>query len=93
MAKKATTDEGNGHLQKAIALLIQNEAAFLARLSETDRLRAELERRHLEYERETAERFSRIEVQMAEIIRVLNEHGRILERLPEAVGERFGFKT
>jgi hypothetical protein len=33
----------------------------------------------------------RIEAQMAEIIRVLNEHTRILERLPEAVRERIGF--
>ena len=27
-----------------------------------------------------------------EIIRVLNEHGRMLERLPEAVREKIGFK-
>jgi len=75
-----------------MAMLIQNQAAFVARLSESDRQRLEFERRHLEYERETAERFGRIEAQMAEIIRVLNEHGRILERLPEAVRERIGFK-
>ena len=67
-------------------MLIQNQAAFVARQSETDRL-------HLEFERATAERFARIETQMAEIIRVLNEHGRILEHLPEAVREKIGFKS
>jgi hypothetical protein len=29
---------------------------------------------------------------MAEIIRVLNEHGRMLERLPEAVRDKIGSK-
>jgi hypothetical protein len=41
---------------------------------------------------ETAERFARIEAQMAEIIRVLNDHGRMLERLPEAVRDKIGFQ-
>ena len=66
-------------------MLIQNQAAFVNRLSET-------ERAHAECERKTAERFARIEGQMAEIIRVLAEHGRLLERLPEAVREKVGFK-
>jgi len=30
---------------------------------------------------------------MAEIIRVLNEHSRMLERLPEAVRDKIGFKA
>ena len=90
-----------------MALLIQNQAAFVARLSETDRQHAEyerqrleLERRHLEFERATAERFTRIEAQMSEIIRVLNEHGRILqehgqmmERLTEAVVKEIELRT
>jgi hypothetical protein len=75
-----------------MALLIQNQAAFVGRLAESDRLHAEFERRHLEYERETAERFARIEAQMAEIIRVLTEHSRQLQRLTEAVREKIGFK-
>jgi len=69
-----------------MAMLIQNQATFVSRLAETDR-------RHLEFERETAERFTRIEAQMAEIIRVLNEHTRQLERLTEAVREKIGFKA
>jgi hypothetical protein len=86
LARKPAPQNGHDRLEEALALLVQNEAAFVGRLSESDRLRAQLER-------DTAERFARIEAQMAEIIRVLNEHGRILERLPEAVREKIGFKT
>jgi hypothetical protein len=55
-------------------------------LAETDRL-------HAQFERETAERLARIEAQMTEIIRVLNEHSRLLERLPEAIRDKIGFKS
>jgi hypothetical protein len=100
LAKKVIPKNGNGRLEEALALLIQNEAAFVARLSESDQRHAEIERQHLEfkrldleYRRQTNKRFARIEAQMAEIIRVLAEHGRILERLPEAVRDKIGFKT
>ena len=43
--------------------------------------------------REFEQRFGRIEVQMAKIIRVLNEHTRMLEHLPEAIRDKIGFKT
>jgi hypothetical protein len=75
-----------------MALLIQNQAAFVGQLAETDRA-------HIKFERETAERFARIEAQIAEIIRILAEHGRVLaehsrllERLPDAVRDKIGFK-
>ena len=99
LAKKVASQNGHDRLEEAMALLIQNQASFVNRLGEADRTQVEFqrqhlefERRHLEIERETAERFARIEAQMAEIIRVLAEHGRILERLPEAVREKIGFK-
>jgi hypothetical protein len=85
LARKSTQPNGRDRLEAAMALLIQIQAAFLSRVSETDR-------RHLEFERETRERFERIEKQIAEIIRVLNEHTRLLERLPEAIREKIGFK-
>jgi hypothetical protein len=85
LARKTTPQNGHDRLEEAIALLIQNQAAFVGQLAEANRERAELKR-------ESDERFARIEAQMAEIIRVLNEHGRILERLPEAVREKIGFK-
>ena len=100
MARKGTSRNGRDRLDEAIAMLIQNEAAFVSRLAENDKRWAEIERhhleferRHFEFERETAEHFSRIEAKMAEIIRVLAEHGRLLERLPEAVRDKIGFKT
>ncbi len=99
MAKKDTSQNGRNQLEEAMAILIQNQAAFVARLAENDRIHAELERRHLELKRESDELFARSEAQMAEIIRVLNEHGRILaehsrllERLPEAIRDKIGFK-
>ncbi len=77
----------NGHdrLEEALAILIQNQAAFLGRLAEI--------------ERTTSERFGRIENDMTAILRVLSEHSavlsehsRLLERLPEAVRDKIGFK-
>jgi hypothetical protein len=82
MARKSTSPNGRDRLEEAMATLIQNQAAFVAQLAETNRAQ-------LEYKRESDERFARIEAQMAEIIRVLNEHGRLLERLPEAVRDKY----
>ena len=39
------------------------------------------------------EGFARIEAQLAEILRILNKHTRILERLPETICEAIGFKA
>jgi hypothetical protein len=99
VARKRTPQDGRDRLEEALATLIQSQAAFVSQLRETDRA-------HVQFERETAERFVRIEAQMAEIIRVLNEQGRILadhgrvlaehsrllERLPDAVRDKIGFK-
>jgi hypothetical protein len=99
LAKKRIPLNGRDRLEEAMATLIQNEAAFVGRLAETDRAHVEFQRQHLEFERrslefqrEAAERFARIEARMAEIIRVLSEHGRLIERLTEAVREKIGFK-
>jgi hypothetical protein len=92
LARKATARNGRDRLEEALATLIQNQAAFVGRLAESEHHHLEFERRHLEFERETAERFARIEAQMAEIIRALGEHGRLIQRLTEAVREKIGFK-
>ena len=68
-----------------MTLLIHNQAAFLSRVADTDRRLAEIER-------ESSERFKRIENDMAAILRVLSEHSRMLEQLPEAVRNKIGFK-
>ena len=62
-----------------MALLIQNQASFLSQMAET--------------ERATSKRFGRIEKDLTAIFRVLAEHSRLLERLPEAVRDKIGFKT
>ena len=92
MARRRASENGHDRLEEALATLIQNQAAFVSQLAQSDRERAEMRRESLELERRTEERFLRIEAQMAEIIRVLSEHGRILERLPDAVREKIGFK-
>ncbi len=75
-----------------MALLIQNEAAFVGRLAESDNRMAESDKQMSEFERVTSERFARIERDMSAILQVLAEHSRMLERLPEAVHDKIGFK-
>jgi hypothetical protein len=77
---------GNGRLEEAMALLIHNQAAFVAGQRETDTRIAELERR-------MEERFQRIENMLLEHNRILLEHNRILEALPEAMRDKFGFRA
>jgi len=55
-------------------MLIQSQAAFLSSVLETDRA--------------ASEQFARIEHDMAEIIRVLAELGRLLQVLPEAIRDK-----
>jgi hypothetical protein len=69
---------GNGRLEEALATLIQNQAAFLTRMSEIDARAAEMDRTN-------SERFGRIEA-------LLIEHNRILQALPDAIRDKFGFK-
>ena len=100
MKRKAANSNGNDRLEEAMTVLIQNQAAFvqnqtafLARISEMDRL--------------NAERFARIESNIEAILHVLAEHGRLLqehsrllqdhsrllEALPDAIREKMGFKV
>jgi hypothetical protein len=78
LARKDAPQNGHERLEEAMAMLIQNQASFLGRLLESDRV--------------TGERFARIEADMTAILRVLSEHSRLLERLPEAVRDKIGFK-
>jgi hypothetical protein len=66
----------NGRLEEAMAMLIQ--AAFLARMAESDR-------QFRETERLNAERFARIETILLDHSRILAEHSRILAALPETI--------
>ncbi len=92
MAKKRTHQNGHDRLDEAMALLIHNQAKFVSSMAETNRHLAENDRIWAETRRENAERFARIERDMAAIIRTLAEHSRLLERLPEAVRDKIGFQ-
>lgn len=92
LAKKSANRNGRDRLKEAIALLIQNEAKAVSSMAETNRRIAENERLWADTQRENAERFARIERDMAAIIRTLAEHSRLLERLPEAVRDKIGFQ-
>jgi hypothetical protein len=86
-------NQGNGRLEEAMAMFIQNQTSqlqlqtsFLARLAEI--------------ERENGERFARIESILLDHSRILVEHSRlfadynrILQALPEAVRDKIGFKA
>ncbi len=83
---------GNGRLEEAMALMLQNVAtlaqtqtAFVARMAETDARVAEMDRIN-------AERFARIESILMEHSRILAEHSRILSehtRLFEELAAQF----
>jgi len=70
-------DQKNGRLEEAMVLLIQNQAQFLARITEMDRI--------------NSERFARIEAMLAEHGRILQQLPEMLQELPEAVRQKFGF--
>lgn len=85
-------NSSNGHLQEALAsllqrhaLLAQNQAALQAQTSATDR-------RLNEMERINSERFARIEAMMMEHSRILVELTRKVESLEDAIREKIGFK-
>jgi hypothetical protein len=76
--RRSPSSNGREHLEEAMALLIQNQVSFLRDMRDM--------------ERANSERFTKIEATMTSILRVLDQHGRMLERLPEAVREKIGFK-
>lgn len=72
------TKNGDGRLEDALATLIQNQASFVARMSDIDA-------RMVEMNRVNSERFARIEA-------LLIEYNRILQALPDAIRDKIGFK-
>ncbi len=75
---QATTQQTLSGIQQNISSLQQTLTAFLAQMAE---LKAESDRR-----------FARIESILLDHTRILQEHGRTLAALPDAVRERIGFK-
>lgn len=76
------SESGRPNLETALAALLQNQATFVGHLDE-DR-----------------QRFARIEHELAEIRKTLDtikvvlvRHETMLEKLPEAIREKIGFKN
>ena len=74
----ATLLQNQAVIQQNIATLVQTQAAFVARMSETDARIADMEQR-------SERRFANIEAILGQLVRMI-------ERLPEAVREKIGFK-
>jgi hypothetical protein len=79
MATKARN--GNGNLESALAQLINNQAALVAQHTT---FLVELG--------ETRQAFARMEKDLDTIKAVLVRHETMLEKLPEAIREKIGFK-
>jgi hypothetical protein len=73
------------HLEEAIALLIQTQAAFVAQLAENSREIAESRRKN-------EKTFSEINRKFAHIEAMLMRHERILTDLPEVIRQKIGFQ-
>ena len=83
MAEKTIRRNGTANeLQTAMALLIQNQARFVGHIDEDRRRFARIEREFVEIRKE-----------LDTIKAVLVRHETMLEKLPEAIREKIGFKT
>lgn len=75
----------NGRLEEAMALLIQNQAAFVSQLAT---INARLDERFARMD----ERFARIEERLDKIEHTLEDHHNILLGLLESIRKEIGFK-
>ena len=75
------TRDGRGTLDSAIALLVQNQAALVAQHTAFVA--------HLDEDRQ---RFARIERDLDVIKALLIKHEEILQKLPDTIKEKIGFK-
>src|SRR5688572_12937816 len=78
----------NGTLEQAMALLIQNQAAFVAQLGENQKKFLELESRMARVERSLEE----IKATLSQHDKAFRELAEVLVQLPEAVRQKIGFK-
>src|SRR5437879_748670 len=90
---------GDGNLQAALALLVQNQAAlvaqhtaFLTQMTETNKRIDETNKRIDEGFAEDRQRFARIEKDLDQIKAILVRHEQMLADLPEAIRQKIGFQ-
>jgi len=92
VAAKGTSKNGHSRLEDALATLIQTQATFVQTQAEFSARMADYERQHLELGRQMDARVNRIESRMIEVVRILTDHTRQLEKLTDAVRDKIGFK-
>jgi hypothetical protein len=93
MASKPGRNGRNNRLEEAMALLIHNQAAFNQTIAQLNQNQTAILGELRDLERQSGERFARIERILLEHTQILQEHSRILQNLPEAVRQKIGFKT
>ena len=91
----------NNHLEEAMALLLNNQAAFVGQIARNDREWLELkdrlngmeawQRQSEAWQRKTEQRLERIEASLNELPKIILRT--VLEQLPKAVKKEIGFKT
>jgi glutamyl/glutaminyl-tRNA synthetase len=79
------TSRRSTHLEEAIALLIQTQAAFVAQLAESRRDQAESRR-------ENDKTFAEINKKFTHIEAMLMRHERMLTDLPEVIRQKIDFQ-
>jgi hypothetical protein len=85
-AQQRRSDRTSDPIQAAIALLIQNQAAFVAQQAETNKIMAESERR---LTRDVEEIKATIARMSEDITRLYD----LIEQLPETLRQKIGFRT
>ena len=83
--KMATKRNGGGNLETALAQLLQNQAQFVLHLDQDRQRRTRIEE-------QDRQRFARIEKDLDLIKALLIKHEDILQKLPEVIREKIGFK-
>jgi hypothetical protein len=90
-----TTSRQNGHLAEAMALLFQNQVAFLAQLTEDHKRLSKNERAVAEIKRDLEQIKAillRHEQILSDLPEAIRRHEQILSDLPEAIRQKIGFK-
>jgi hypothetical protein len=92
-AMTLTKRNGSGSLESAMVLLITNQTLFVNQMLA---LNGKLDERFARIDERFAridERFARIEKELDVIKAILIKHEAILEKLPEAIRDKIGFKS
>jgi hypothetical protein len=100
MRRQTNGTSNSALIEQAIAVLVNNQAAFVVQLAENNKTYAKAALLSAQAEKDTALHFAHIEKQIEEIRATLQRHDRVLAnltdvlaKLPEAVSREIGFKV